>query len=89
MSKNEGSEEKVFHVSGSELLTRVKELVHQGNVRHIIILNEKGRTLLEIPLSMGLLGVALIPAYAAVGAIAALVAKCTIVVRDTERPGSE
>ncbi len=89
MSQKEGSEEKVFHVTGSELLSRVKELVHQGNVRHIIILNEKGRTLLEIPLSMGLLGVALIPAYAAVGAIAALVAKCTIVVRDTGSPGSD
>lgn len=89
MSENRGTGEKEFKVSGSDLLSTFKELVHQGNVRHIIIRNENGRTLIEIPLTMGILGVALIPVYAAVGAIAALVARCTIVVRNTEEPGSE
>ncbi|MBD3277361.1 MAG: DUF4342 domain-containing protein [Candidatus Aegiribacteria sp.] len=65
-------------------MARVKELVRKGNVRHIVIKNERGKTLLEFPLNVGILGVALIPAYAAVGAIAALVAKCTIVVTNTE-----
>jgi len=81
--------EREFTVSGSQLLSRVKELVHQGNVRHIIIRNEEGRTLLELPLTMGIVGVALIPAYAAVGAIAALIAKCNIVVRNTEDSGEQ
>lgn len=89
MSRNKGTEEKEFKVSGSELLSTVKELMHQGHVRHIIIKNGEGRTLIEIPLTMGILGVALIPVYAAVGAIAALVARCTIVVRNTEGPDTE
>lgn len=89
MSEKKGKEEQEFKVSGSDLLSTVKELVHQGNVRHIIIKNEKGRTLVEIPLTMGILGVALIPVYAAVGAIAALVVRCTIVVRNTDRPDTE
>lgn len=80
--ENKGKKE--FMVSGSELLGRFRELVHQGNVRHIIIQNEKGKTLLEVPLSAGIIGVALIPAYAAVATIAALVAKCNIIVRNTE-----
>lgn len=74
---------KEYEVEGSDLMTRVKELVRKGNVRHIVIRNERGKTLLEFPLNVGILGVALIPAYAAVGAIAALVAKCTIVVTNT------
>ncbi|MFO8183223.1 MAG: DUF4342 domain-containing protein [Candidatus Aegiribacteria sp.] len=89
MSEKKGTEEREFKVSGSDLLSTVKELVHQGNVRHIIIRNEKGRTLIEIPLTMGILGVALIPVYASIGAIAALVARCTIVVRNTEKPDTE
>ncbi len=83
------SEKKEFTVTGGELLHKFKELVHQGNVRHIVIRNEEGKTLIELPLTMGILGVALIPAYAAVGAIAALVAKCTIVVSNTEKSKSD
>lgn len=84
MTQDPRPEENEFEVSGKHLLDKVKSLVHQGNVRHIIIKNDKGKTLLELPLTMGIIGVALIPAYAAVGAIAALSAKCTIVVRNTE-----
>jgi repressor of nif and glnA expression len=82
----DSSESNEFKVSGSDLLEKMKELVHQGNVRHIIIKNEAGKTLIEIPLTMGILGVALIPAYAAVAAIAALAVKCTIEVKTTEDP---
>lgn len=84
MTEKKATGEKEFKVSGGELLDRFRELVHQGNVRHIIIQNEKGRTLLEVPLTLGVVSVALIPAYAAVAAIAALVAKCNIIVRNTE-----
>lgn len=82
----DSSESNEFKVSGSDLLERMKEIVHQGNVRHILIKNEAGKTLIEIPLTMGILGVALIPAYAAVAAIAALAVKCTIEVKTSKDP---
>jgi len=69
-----------FRLSGSELVERIKELVHEGNIRRIIIKNEDGKTLIEIPLTWGVVGAALLPVLAAVGAIAALVTRCSIVV---------
>ncbi|MCK4807424.1 MAG: DUF4342 domain-containing protein [Candidatus Aegiribacteria sp.] len=86
MTDSTESKENEFKVSGSDLLEKVKELIHQGNIRHIIIRNESGKTLIEIPLTIGILGVALIPVYAAVAAIAALAVKCTIEVKTTEDP---
>ena len=78
------SEEKTWteeiQTSGEELVAKVKELVHEGNIRRIIIKNEEGKTLIEIPLTLGVVGAVLLPVLAAVGAIAALVADCTIVV---------
>ena len=61
-------------VRGEELLKKLKEIVHEGNVRRIVIKNEDGETLLEIPLTLGVVGVALIPVWAAVGALAAYAA---------------
>ena len=84
MTDSGESKENEFKVSGSDLLDKVKELFHQGNIRHIIIKNESGKTLIELPLTMGILGVALIPAYAAVAAIAALAVKCSIEVKTTQ-----
>jgi hypothetical protein len=69
-----------FRVNGEELLKKVKELIAQGNARRIIIKNEKGETIIEIPLMIGAVGALIAPALAAVGAIAALVTKCTIIV---------
>jgi len=69
-----------FHVSGEELISKIKELVHEGNIRRVIIQNEKGNTLIDIPLSLGMVGVFLAPQLAAVGAIAALISKGTIIV---------
>ena len=69
-----------FSVNGEELLKKVKELIDAGNARRIIIKNDKDVVLIEIPLAIGALGAVLLPALAAVGAIAALVTKCTIVV---------
>ncbi len=69
-----------FKVSGDEVIKTVKDLVKKGNARRIIIKNEEGKVLIEIPLTIGAVGAILAPALAAVGTIAALVTKCTIVV---------
>lgn len=69
-----------FKVSGDGLLKKIKELLHEGNIRRIIIKNDEGKTLVELPLTLGIVGAALAPILAAVGAIAALVANCTLVV---------
>lgn len=78
------SQEKVhyeeFKVDGDALIAKIKDLVHQGNVRRIIIKNEKAETLIEIPLTIGVVGAILLPVWAAIGAIAALAANFTIVV---------
>jgi hypothetical protein len=69
-----------FRVDGEQLVSKLKEILHEGNVRRIIIKNEKGETLIEIPLTIGVVGALLLPVWAAVGAIAALAANLTIVV---------
>jgi hypothetical protein len=69
-----------FKVSGKDLKEKVKELIKEGNARRIIIKNEKGDSVLEIPVTLGAVGAILAPALAAVGAIAALLTNCTIVV---------
>ncbi len=69
-----------FRVTGEEVLAKVKELVHEGNVRRIAIRNEKGETVVEFPLTVGVVGALLLPMWAAIGAVAALLARCTIVV---------
>lgn len=76
----EKTKKEEFKVSGEEVVKKVKELVKEGNIRRIIIKNEEGKTLIEVPLTMGVVGIALLPIWAAIGAVAALVAKCTIVV---------
>jgi hypothetical protein len=69
-----------FRITGDELLAKAKDLIHQGNVRRLIIKNDEGRTLVEFPLTIGVIGAALLPVFAAIGAIAALATDCTIVV---------
>ena len=78
MDENFTKEE--FKVSGEDLLKKVKELVKEGNARRIIIKNEKGDTLLEVPLTIGAVGALIAPVLAAIGAVAALVTNCTIIV---------
>ncbi len=72
-----------FKVTGEQLLSEVKRLVNEGNVRRIVI-RQGEKTLVEIPLTLGVIGIALVPVWAAIGAIAALVAECTIVVEKVE-----
>jgi len=73
-------QQEEFKVSGAELKEKVKELINAGNARKIIIKNEKGESVLEIPLTWGAVGVVIAPALAAVGAIAAILTNCTVVV---------
>ncbi len=69
-----------FTISGDEVVAKVKELINEGNVRRLIIKNEEGRTILEVPLTLGVIGAALLPVFAAIGAAAAIATRCTIVV---------
>jgi hypothetical protein len=69
-----------FRVSGDEILAKVKEIIAEGNARRIIIKNEKDETIIEFPVTVGAVGFLLAPTLAAVGAIAALVTKCAVVV---------
>ena len=78
-----------FTVSGSQLVEKVKQLIHEGNIRRVRVLHE-GRTVLEIPLSIGAPAAAITilaaPVLAALGAFAALVTECTIEVEKVEKP---
>lgn len=86
------TEEKVtveeFTISGDGLVVKVKELIHEGNIRRIIIKNEEGRVLIEIPLTVGFVGgvlsAALFPVVVAVGVIGAMVAHLTVVIEKRE-----
>ena len=71
-------------VKGEGLVAKIKELVREGNVRHVTIKNEDGKVVVEFPLTFGVVGALLAPTLAAVGAVAALVTNCTIVVERTE-----
>lgn len=76
----ESQHKSEFKVTGEELLAKIREIIHEGNVRKIIIKNDKGETYLEIPVTIGVIGAILAPVFAAIGALAALAANFTIVV---------
>ncbi len=82
------NEEKVrkeeFTISGEKLLSTIKKLVREGNIRRITIKNKEGKTLIEIPLTFGVVGALFLPTLAAISAVAALVTECTIVVEKVE-----
>jgi hypothetical protein len=82
------NEEKIrkeeFAVSGEKLVSTVKKLVQEGNIRRVTIKNKEGKTLIEIPLTFSVVGAVLLPTLAAIGTIAALVTECTIVVERIE-----
>ncbi len=69
-----------FKINGEDLVSKVKELAHESSIRRIIIKNEKGETVLEVPMTVGAIGVILLPTLAAIGAVAALLTKCSIIV---------
>ena len=69
-----------FRLEGGRVLDKIKELIHQGNIRRITLKNEEGRTLIEIPLTLGVVGAALLPIFAAVGALAAVATRMVVAV---------
>lgn len=73
MSKN-----TTFSVKGEDLLKKIKEIIHEGNVNRIIIKSEEGKTYVEIPVTIGVIGTILLPVLAAIGALAAMAANFTI-----------
>ena len=73
-----------FRLNGGEILDKVKELIHEGNVRRIILNDEKGQTFMEVPLTVGVVGVLVAPILAAVWAVAALASNLTIVIEKIE-----
>ncbi len=80
MSDPEAPRTEEFRLEGGKVLDKVKEIIHAGNARRIILKSEEGRVYLEIPLTVGLIGAALLPVLAAVGALAAIVTRMVIVV---------
>lgn len=78
MSKT--TKEETFRVNGEQLLQKVKDLIKEGNIRRITIKDKSGKTFVEFPLTIGVVGALIAPVLAAIGAIAALVTECTITV---------
>lgn len=74
-----------FRVAGDKVIATIRELIHEGNVRRVVIKNDDGRTLIEFPVTIGVAGAVLVPVWAAVGAIAAIVTDCTIEVERTDQ----
>ena len=73
-----------FSIHGENLLKKVKELIEEGNVRKITIIDKHGKELASFPLTVGVVGALVLPMLAAVGAIAALITECTITVEREE-----
>jgi hypothetical protein len=73
-----------FKIDGDQLVTKIKELIKEGNIRRVIIKNEEGRTMIELPLTLGVVGTIVAPQLAALGAIAVLIGHGTLVVEKVE-----
>jgi len=86
---DERVETSEFRVRGENLVSKIKEIIHEGNVRRIIIKNDQDKTLVEIPLTIGVVGAVLVPVWAAIGAIAALAVDLRIVVEKIENTHPE
>ncbi len=85
MKAQEDVDRESWDVEGSQLIDKAKQLIHEGNVRRIIV-KQEGRIVAEFPLTFGVVGVVFAPVLAAIGALAALLAHCTI---EVERTGDE
>jgi len=81
---NEKTYTEEFRVEGEKIVAKIKELLHEGNIRRVIIKDKDGKTLMEIPVTIGVVGVLIAPQLAALGAIAALLTEANIVVEKTE-----
>ena len=84
MSEEKKTRTEEFKVAGDEILNKLKAILHEGNIRRIILKGEDGKTFMEIPLTVGVVGALILPVWAAIGAAAALVSKMTIIVEKVE-----
>jgi hypothetical protein len=84
MTDNNQSNQESFKVTGDNILSKIKEIIKEGNARRIIIKNDKEEVVMEFPVTVGAIGAVLAPMFAAIGAIAALVADYTIIVEKRE-----
>lgn len=82
---NEKTRTEEFSVDGEKIVSKIKELLHEGNIRRVIIKDKEGKTLLEIPMTIGVVGALIAPQLAALGAIAALLTEATVVVEKAEQ----
>ena len=73
-----------YKVRGEKIVAKIRELLHEGNVRHVVIKNDDGKTLIEFPVTVGVAGAILVPVWAAIGALAGLVTNCKIEVERGE-----
>jgi hypothetical protein len=85
----EGDKKNEFRVRGEDLLKKIKDLIREGNVRRIIIKDEQGKTYLEVPLTLGVVGVVLAPVLAAIGALAAMAGNFTIQIVKRDESGGD
>jgi hypothetical protein len=83
-TKEKKTRTEEFKLHGGEILDKIKEILHEGNVRRIILKTEDGKTFMELPLTVGVVGVLVAPVLAAVGAVAALASNLTIIVEKVE-----
>jgi len=74
-------EEETFQIKGKDLIKKVKELINESNVREFVIKDKNDKTIVVLPLTVGVIGSLLVPPIAVVGTIAALITDCTIVVK--------
>jgi hypothetical protein len=73
-----------FRVEGEKLIGKIKELIHEGNIRRVIIKDREGKAVMEIPMTLGVMGVLIAPQLAALGALAALLTEATVVVEKAD-----
>ncbi len=79
-STKQKNNEESYRVKGKDVVNKIKSVIREGNVRRIIIKNKEGRNLIDIPLTVGVVGIVFAPVLAAVGMMAALLSECDIVV---------
>lgn len=84
MTEEKKTTKESFKIHGEDLVKKLKELIKEGNIRRVSIKDKTGKTVIEFPLTIGVVGVALAPVWAAVGAIAALIGECTLSVEKEE-----
>lgn len=84
MTEEKKTRTEEFKINGDEIVNKLKAILHQGNIRRIILKGEDGKTFMEIPLTVGVVGALVLPVWAAIGAAAALVSKMTIVVEKAD-----